>query len=195
MNLLPNDQQSPEHDFDALLDAALRERSSVDADEAFEQRLINRVRAAQVHPRRWPQFSWAVAVVFASVFVLLFASALWVRFRQRTARFEYVKAPPPASSSVSPDEEAVADAQVVIPVPRSTALRPAVVRSTRVSRGQRFPAPVPLTHQERLLIAYIKAADPGLTQLARIAPPVDTPITIQPLEISAIQIPKLADHE
>lgn len=163
-------------DIDKLIDDSLATYSASEFPPGLEQRVLNRVRAVSSKPR----FSiWRWAPVIPVLAALFLAVAI--------GRIYYMEVPdPPRIVWRGPE----------IPVISRAKAEPA--RPTRVQRVNRqskpqlpkqqtFPAPAPMTDEERAMVAFVQEApEHAYRMLAEIAKD-----SFEPMRIEDIQIPPL----
>ena len=197
--------------LDARIDAALR--SYLEAPEFSDPHVVlARVRmlAEQDPPRRrWRMWAWAVPV--SAVALIAVAAMVWLVRRPTSPQIAIVPRAPGVASVASPDSQPGArkNAGPSTPVARATSAQDdrALDASTKVRRGESgrnevhdqkdvvvaerrlpklnvFPAPRPLSAEERALAAFVVRAPPAVKeQVIASQKQVDDPI-----EIAAIQI-------
>lgn len=139
---------------DELLEASLKQYRGGEPRSGFEMRILAGVRTQERAARlRW--LGWAVAVCAGILAVI----ALTLHFAPTQLR-----QPTPSASLPQPVTTPPAPQIVSQQAPRLGARRPpAQFRrvATRRSRPEQFPTPLPLTEQEKLLLAYFnKTARP-----------------------------------
>lgn len=178
----------PDRFVDDLLEASLARYRGEEPRAGLEMRVLAGVRSRErAARRRW--LGWAVAGCAGLVAVI----ALTLHFARAPRR-----QPTPSASLGQPAAKAPAMASEAQP-----SLRPSgpvqrageeprtartAVRATKPTRPEQFPTPMPLTEQEKLLLAYVsKAGKAGLAEGANATG--QTPIT--ELTISAIKIAPL----
>ncbi|MEO7144304.1 MAG: hypothetical protein ABI165_12475 [Bryobacteraceae bacterium] len=163
-------------EIDNLIDGALAGYSGAEPGAGLEQRVLNRIRAEAPVSRKhgWPR--WALVVP-------ALASLLIVAIVPRIER-----APAPKSAAVvrmpaidrSPARAAVAPA----PVPRRSTKH----RAKGLPKEEYFPAPVPITAEERTLLTFVqrhpKEAEQVFSDLEKRD---DSPIEIRPIQIPPLQ--------
>ena len=196
--------------LDARIDAALR--SYLEAPEFSDpQVVLARVRmlAEQERRSRWRVWMWAVP---ASVAALIAVVALvWVAQRPTSPQIAFVPKAPGVARVASPDSQPGErkNAGPSTPVARATSAQDdrALGASVKVRRGESrrkevrdqndvvvaerrlpklevFPAPQPLSEQERALVAFATHAPPEATeQLIEAQKHLGDPIQIAAIEI------------
>jgi hypothetical protein len=159
---------------DALLEAALGERANAEPRAGLEERILSSVQARQEHRRAAvPQWAWAFAVGAVAAAVL----AVFVFHHPAVSR---PPAPPTtAIQNAKPAKPAIAHplmARIPPPAANSKTVRLAV-----------FPAPRPLSPQEKMLLAYVRKG--RLAQsTAESAQALDEDLKIPKLEVAALDI-------
>jgi hypothetical protein len=190
----------PDPYVDELLEASLKQYRGEEPRSGLEMRILAAVRTQERAARlRW--LGWAVAVCAG----ILVAIALTLHF----ARAPHRQLTP--SAELSPKESGARRAPLQAAKPPAPAMasqqralsgppRPvAGVRrvATRRSRPEQFPSPLPLTEQEKLLLAFLeKATEPDLvagTNETDVAPVSD--LEISRIKIAALEIKPLDDSQ
>ena len=167
--------KSEERDpLDALLDEALRGYSGSEPRPGLEQRILNRVHAAGPAPRfTFPRWVFAIPV-FASL--LLLAGIFWLQ-----------RAPKPLPPEVARTVEK-ASAPEVPPIRREPPRRTVRRRHSRYPTQQQFPAPAPITNEERALLALVaRAPREAREALGETRPRNPEPIRIEEINIAPLQ--------
>ena len=153
--------------LDELLDNALAEYSNVEPRAGLEGRILANLSTAGVEPERfsflrfWPQWAVACAIVFG-----ILALTVWKTkpAPQQIAKEETVKVVPrvivpsptpgvPTKKVVKPPVPTQRPQQPAMPTPEAAPQQVAVVKQPV------FPAPSPLSDQERLLFSYMRRTD------------------------------------
>jgi hypothetical protein len=181
-------------EFDNILDDALAEYRDAEPLSGLESRVLRRVQEQPSRRRAW--WGWSLA---AGLAMALLAVAAWFELRDPPYRplptyqasTEQAAAQP--SHNLRTEKDLIADLEKVrrdysetFPADTLKQKRRASSKSTPVlavsSRGEQFPAPAPLTSEERALLALAHSDPealrtlPGNNKELAIAP-----ITIQPL--------------
>jgi hypothetical protein len=160
------------HDeFDEVLDAALASYCLVEPRAGLPGRVMARVdadgRAGGALSRGW---WWLLTAVACSA---LLAIVVW-RGRAKPDATVILRPPMETAIPVRPD-----------PVPQVEVLQPA----RRVPRREIPPAPIPLTPEERALMAFVQAAPEQALQWAQSDKPLEIEaIQIRPIEIDGLEI-------
>lgn len=161
-------------DLDKLIDVALSVYSRAEPLAGLEDRVVNRVRSAEVSRRR--RWHWALAVtvpVLAAILIVVFA-------RQPQPAPVARVTPPPVRVEIAPPAPPRAAIQHVEQRPAPKIRRP---RSPRVlPKKEMFPTLMPLTSEERLLVALAESYPHEL-----LIPRVEE-IEIRPIQIAPLQI-------
>jgi len=172
---------------DDLLEASLKQYHGEEPRLGFEMRILAGVRSRQgAARRRW--LAWAMALCAG---MLAAVGLVW-----HSARAPHRQ----PVTSASGAQKAPLQAAKPSPIPGSTDSRfgsPRLVhgpkqKPTRPARPEQFPTPMPLTEQEKLLLAYVaNAGKPDLlaeTNHAEVAMDIPSikvaPLEIQPLAVS-----------
>ena len=159
--------------LDRLIDGALASYSDAEPLAGLEARVVNRVRLAGARRRI---FARGVGLAVAASVVVL-----WIVVRTEQRRV------------VPRPREVARVTSVAPPVPAiQRAVRiPAWVRAKRpkaLPKLEKFPAPEPMTAEERAFVALVKR-DPTEAQeiFADLRKRADAPIEIQPIQIPPLQ--------
>jgi hypothetical protein len=164
--------KSEERDpLDNLLNEALREYSSREPRPGLEQRVLHRIHAAGP-PRRFPR--WVFAIPALACIVLL-AAIFWSRRVPKLRPIEVAHAVVKTSAPEVP------------PAPPEPP-RHIVWGRTRYPKQPQFPAPTPLTPEERALLTLVKRAPKEAREvLAEARSQTPEPIRIDKIEIPPLQ--------
>ena len=175
---------------DELLEASLKQYRGEEPRSGLEMRILTGIRTRErAARRRW--LGWAVAVCAG----ILVAIALTLYFARAPLR-----QPTPGAALLRPAAKPPAPAMVSRQRPLSGPRGP-VARVRRVatprSRPEQFPTPLPLTEQEKLLLAFLdKATKPDLvagTNETDEAPVSD--LEIPRIKVAALEIKPLDDSQ
>ena len=157
--------------LDSMIDAALSRYSEAVPLEGLEQRVLNRIRLAEMRRRRPRWLGFALA--FATVLLLVA-----IGFRTRPvprARVLNVATAPSRSRLGSGDARINGTATV--------RERPTVHRAQRSFPKERiFPRLAPLSSEERSLLAYVRLQPVEIQGI-----PANQPIEIEPIQIQPLQ--------
>ncbi len=181
LRVTPRDSRGDKF-VDKLLDAGLARYSATEPRPGLEQRLLAGLRAA-ARPSRWLDWRWVGALATAAVAVAVLA----VFF----LRQQPLPEPPPP---------AVANAPAPVPVP-TAAPSPEAVQPSRMAKAtvrrttpnveqaraeaprlETFPAPAPLSEQERLLLLFARQAPQEAVLMAQARNRPTEPLGIAPLQ-------------
>jgi len=147
-------EQDSEKRLDQLLDSLLATYSDVQPRPGLETRILAHVRAQMPQPSR----PWGIAWIWAGAVIttLVLAAVLLVNYFKQTV--------PPPSSLANHSKPVIAPVQKV-PVSqqqpvkaarhRSKLSEPPVAAIVADVRQEVFPAPAPLSEQERFLLGYL----------------------------------------
>ncbi len=167
-------------EFDALIGGALGEYSQPEPLGGLEERVLNRVRAEGEVRRRpwWMRWGWVVPVVACAVLALVF-----LRPVPRVAPPQIVAVTP------APPKPVLREAA---PAPRPVTQRKQVRRVPRpaLPKLEQFPAPAPLTEEERALLALAKQGEPAHAAFLDLEKRKE-PITVQALKIEPLHIEEI----
>ena len=168
---------NPEDELDQLIDAALAGYSSTEPAPGLEARVLRRIHAKA--PALWRVWQFRFPAAISAVAALLLAFVAVRMWRQDAA-------PPPRFG--------VLRHTIMAPSPPATSSRK--VRGVRrhralpkeLPKNEQFPAPAPLTPEERALLAWARRA-PAQAQeaFAAFRAQTEAPLTIAPIEIPPIQ--------
>jgi len=165
---------------DELLEASLKQYRGEEPRTGLEMRILAEVRSRQrAARRRW--LVWTVAVCAGMLATIV-------------STLHFVRTPPrqPTPSASLPPKESGAHRAPLQP-PQQRPGRAAAPRS----RPEQFPTPLPLTEQEKLLLAYVsKAGKAGLVEGANTTDesPI-TELTISAIKIAPVEIEPLDDSQ
>jgi len=177
----------PDPFVDELLEASLKEFQGEEPRSGLEMRILAGVRTQERATRlRW--LGWAVAVCAGILAVI----ALTLHFAPTQLR-----QPTPSASLPQPATTPPAPQRVSQQAPRLGTRRPPAQSrrvATRRSRPEQFPTPLPLTEQEKLLLAYLnKATKPDLTAGTDEKPVND--LEVPEITVAALKIKPLEDSQ
>ena len=186
------------HEVDKLLDAGLARYSSAEPRPGLENRILAGLRA-QPQPSRWLDWRWAGALATAAVAVLVLAVFFLRQPLPEPPPPAVARAPvPQPTPTAAPTPEPVQPPVIteVQPVPHPNAQASSHFHRSpegRLGAGPRldtFPAPAPLSEQQRLLLLLVQHT-PKEQLLARQlgAGPIE-PLEIQPLFFAPLEIQK-----
>jgi hypothetical protein len=173
---------SEQHEkLDAILDRALAEYGHAEPRLGLEARVLARLDDEEQSSARagWWKWSWVPAAA-----ALLIVGGLYLS-RPRAPEAPKVAeqpAPPVTTAATKPQPPAVTAAPRTRPHMRP-ALHSAPQLAEAPARQPRFPAPVPLTEQDRLLLAYVRSQPQAAAQQAKAAAEPLAEMKIPPLEI------------
>jgi hypothetical protein len=186
---------------DELLDAALRQYGSVEPRAGLEQRVLAGVRAGENEATaRWWRWQWVTVAVAA---VLMIALGVYLAVPRENA----ARPPEIANKPAMPQPGNIAPAMPPEPVPaapvppREVAEAPkalprravvaAVIVAPAHTKRDVFPAPAPISEQERVALHYAQRA-PQEALLAAAAKANQPPTS---LHIEEIQVAPLAEPQ
>jgi hypothetical protein len=182
-----HDKES-EQFVDELLDASLRQFPSDEPRAGLEGRILASARTREGAARRRGVWTWVWALGAAAATLAVVVLTMDT-FRRPARRAPSVPAPREviASRAEAPKVAAAALPRVAARRTIRAPIRPAVVQ---LPRSDQFPTPVPLTEQEKLLLAFVEAI-PKSQVLAETADQGTEEIQILPLTVAAIEIKPL----
>lgn len=162
---------SDDRQLDDLLERGLRAYSEAEPRAGLEERILANLRT-QPEKRPW----WRVWVpVLAAAAVIAIVAALALRPDRTAAPHPTIATNPPAQSAPQP-KPSLAQVPNPPPAPRAVAVRrrpapsrheTAVAQVPALPRQATFPAPSPLTEQERLVLSLMRRAPDEAVQLAQ----------------------------
>jgi hypothetical protein len=158
-------------ELDRRIDSALVGYSDAVPLAGLEERLLRRVRVAS----RRRMLGWAAAIVVAASVVV---TVIVVRVPHHVGPTYRVGVP------------AVMRPAPVVEKPRVVAVRRAksrAVRAMRLPKLEQFPAPTPLTAEERALLALVAHHPAEAQQVFAELQKSNEPIEIQPIQIPPLQ--------
>jgi hypothetical protein len=162
-------------ELDRRIDNALAGYAGAEPLAGIEERVVRRVRVAS----RRRAFGWAAAIAVAAGLV---AAVIVVRAPQHAmpksnviARVETVSPPRPVP---------VAEKPRVVPVHR---VKSRVLRPGPLPKQEQFPAPTPLTAEERALLALVEHHPAEAQHVFAELQKSGEPIEIQPIQIPPLQ--------
>jgi len=194
-----NDKRDPF--VDELLEASLKQYRGEEPRAGLEMRVLAGVRNRECAARRrWLVWAVACCAGMLAAIVLLFHSA------RAPIRHPIPSAPgalrAPLQAANSRARSGSADSHLwsprLVPGPKEKPrTAKAGVRATKPARPEQFPSPVPLTEQEKLLLAYLgKTTKPDLvagTNATEVAPV--TELAIPGIRIADLEIKPLDDSQ
>lgn len=161
-------KQDRDH-LDDLIDQGLSIYSAQQPRTGIERRVLEHVRQANAAPRR-SRIWWFAIPALAAMVLLMVVN----RENRPSPRPDVVaQAPAPRQPEVQP--EPLRKAQSPVRKPR------AIARRTRLPKQDEFPAPAPLSQEERALMALLNEHPEVFVEFARTGP-----ITIDELEIEEL---------
>jgi hypothetical protein len=163
-------------ELDRLIDRALPRYLTASPMEGLEERVLQRIRVAGAGRRK----AWFVRLAFG---VPVLAGLVLVGIILRPEPVPYPTLPAPRYRA--PDLRAFRPA-LQVPLPRRTAK--AKRRVIALPKERRFPAPAPITDEERALVAWAGQAPRQATQvLADLRRQSDEPIVIRDIQIPPLR--------
>ena len=183
----------PDPFVDELLEASLKQYRGEEPRSGLEMRILAGVRT-QERAARLRGLGWAVAVcagILAVIALTLHFAPTPLRQPTPSASLPQPATTPPASGSA--DHRFWGPRLVHGPKEGPRTSKPGV-RATRRSRPEQFPTPLPLTEQEKLLLAYLnKATKPDLT--AGTDEKAVNDLEIPEITVAALKIKPLDDSQ
>ena len=174
----------PDPFVDELLEASLRQYRGEEPRSGLEMRILGGVRTQERAVRlRW--LGWTVAVCAGILAVI----ALTLHFAPTQLR-----QPTPGASLPQPAKTQTAPPMASRQQPLLSPHRPASKVHRVAMRPEQFPTPLPLTEQEKLLLAYLnKATKPDLTAATDEKPVND--LEVPEITVAALKTKPLEDSQ
>ena len=172
----------PHEELDKLIDAALAGYSSTEPIDGLEARILRRVETAR--PARWRGWEFQFALAGCAVAALLLC-IFAVRMLQPGA----APAPHASPAFAGLRETATLPSRPQAPPAKAvSATRRHRVPPKGLPKNEQFPAPAPLTLEERALLAWARSA-PAQAQetLAALQTGAEDRVAIAPIQISPMQ--------
>ena len=167
--------------LDSMLDDALACYSSAEPLAGLEERVLHGVRASDVTRRR--PIGWAVAFALAAALVLMAIVMKTPRYAvTKPGEIARRETPPVAGPAANVERPGIASQQRHSRVAARRA-------PSSLPKQEQFPAPAPLTTEERALRSFVER-DPAEAQqvFAQLRKRTNEPIEIQPIQIAPLQI-------
>jgi hypothetical protein len=177
-------------ELDDVIDAALPGYSSADPVEGLADRVLHRIHLTGAARRSlWP-YRWVFAL--PALAVLLFVGiALWMRWNapsratNATRRVAVFKPPSPAPWPQLTPAPALREAK---PKRRIGTRQEHSAPARSLPKEEYFPTPVPITDEERALVAWAgRAPAEAIQAFAELRKRSDETIAIQPIEIPPLR--------
>ena len=160
---------------DALLEAALGERAKAQPRAGLEERILSSLQARGEHRHvAVPRWAWAFAA--GAVAVVIVALVL----RHHTPAVQGTAVPSVASGPTSKPAGPAITHPVVARIPPPAA-------NSKTVRLAVFPAPRPLSPEEKMLLAYVRKGRLA-ESTAELAQPLDDGLKIPKLEVAALDV-------
>jgi len=165
---------------DKLLDAGLARYSAAEPRPGLEQRLLAGLKQ-QPRPSRWLDWRWAGALATAAVVLVI----VIFFFRQPPAPELPTQTATSSPAPVAPASATLSPEAVRPPVAKTTVRRAAPrIEQARAEtpRLETFPAPAPLSEQERLLLLFTRQAPQEASLMAQARNQPTQPLGVIPLQ-------------
>jgi hypothetical protein len=176
-------------ELDDVIDGALPEYSSADPMDGLEDRVLRRVQAVGGTRRSpWPyRLGFAIPALAALLFAGIALRMGWNPQSRTTDVTRKAAVSEPSSLTSGLQLSPAPATRVVEPKRRNrTGQRSAPARS--LPKEEYFPAPVPITDEERALVAWVSRAPIEAAQaFADLQKRSTEPISIQPIQIPPLQ--------
>ena len=189
--------EKPDQFVDELLEASLKRYPCEGARAGLEMRILAGIRSRERAARR-RRLGWALAVcagILAAV-VLVFHSARAPSRPPVNTASVYPQTTKPSAGPDSADSRFGSPRLVRGPMEKPRTPKPGN-HAARPTRPEQFPTPMPLTEQEKLLLAYFNEASKSDLVVdateANEAPVTD--LKISPIEISPLEIEPLDNSQ
>jgi hypothetical protein len=170
-------------ELDDLIDGALAGYSSADPVDGLEDRVLRRVQTSGV-PRSSPWFN-RLGFAISALAALLFA-CIALRMEWKSQSPTTTTTPMPVVSAPQPSPPPAT--RLVASTRGSETGREHSVPATSLPKEEFFPAPAPITAEERALVAWVRRAPAEAAQaFADLQERSDEPIAIQPIQIPPLQ--------
>ena len=169
--------------LDSMLDDALACYSGAEPLAGLEERVLHRVRASELTRRR--PFRWVCAFALAAALVLVAIVMKTPRYATpKPGEIARTEIPPLAGPAANVEQPRIASQQRHSRVAARRAPSP-----SSLPKQEHFPAPAPLTSEERALRSFVER-DPAEAQqvFAQLRKRTNDPIEIQPIQIAPLQI-------
>ncbi|MGH9779406.1 MAG: hypothetical protein ACRD5I_13435 [Candidatus Acidiferrales bacterium] len=166
---------------DKLLDAGLARYSAVEPRPGLEQRILAGLKQ-QPRPSLWLDWRWAGAFATAAVGVVVIVIFFFMRQPPvPTVPPQTATLPAPvAPATAAPSPEAVRPPAAKTTTRRAT---PRVEQArAQAPRLETFPAPAPLSEQERLLLLFTRQAPQEAVLMAQARNRPTEPLGVAPLQ-------------
>lgn len=165
--------------LDSLIDRAISTYCEASARAGLEERVLNRIRTTDTAHRRFTGARWALALSMLMLVFVVMALRLLHSFGPKTL--------PVATSQLTSQprfREISPEAPKILVSTRSTHPRR---RRESLPKQEQFPAPTPLSSEERLLLAFVKR-DPVTTvrMFGELQKRASEPIEIEAVEIKPL---------
>jgi hypothetical protein len=173
-------------ELDRKIDAALAAYADPEASvnpSALAARILASAREEQQKARWWKWTLVIAAPALAALFVVLFLPA---KPKELPARLS-ASAPTPAQIMTTPATEKPVVSHTIV---RARYSPPTIAKSQEPPKLDIFPAPAPLSEQEKLLVAFVQNAQKEAREEA-----VRDSGPIQPITIAKLKIPLLDPSE
>jgi len=162
--------------LDRLIDGALAGYAEAEPLAGLEERVLRRVHVAKSRRRRL--FAWALGIGLAAAAAIV-AIVMETRPAPVVRTVDVARVTPPQPQPVMQ--------QPLVRPQRARVIR-GRARPVPLPKLEQFPAPTPLTQEERALMAFVhrdpKEAEQVFGELRKQA---DQPIEIQPIEIAPLR--------
>lgn len=176
-------------ELDNLIDRALPGYASAEPLHGLEDRVLKRVQAAGA-ARRGQWSRWLAFAIPAAIALLIAGIALRMDWRgQEPVTTTQVESPPePWPLAPEPQQSPVQPARPPAPTPAMATKPPPPAPPPPLPKEERFPAPTPLTSEERVLIAWARQSPIEAAQVfGELQNRGIEPIEVQPIEIPPLQ--------
>ncbi len=177
-------------ELDDVIDGALPAYSSADPMEGLENRVLHRVQAADAAQRSpWPyRLGFVIPALAALLFVGIALRMGWNSESRTTDAARRAAVSKPSSLTPGPQPGPAQATVVVDPKPGIGAGQEPIAPARALPKEEYFPARVPMTDEERALVAWVRRAPIEAEQVfADLRKRSAEPIEIQPIRIPPLR--------
>lgn len=177
-------------ELDDVIDGALPAYSSADPMEGLENRVLHRVQAAGAARRSpWPyRLAFAIPALAALLFVGIALRIGWNSGSRTTDRARRAAVSEPSSLTPEPQPSPAPATRVAEP---KRGIKKGLAHSAparSLPKKECFPTPMPMTDEERALVAWVgRAPIEAVQAFAELQKRSAEPIAIQPIQIPPLQ--------
>jgi hypothetical protein len=175
-------------ELDDVIDGALAGYSSAEPLDGLEDRVLRRVRATGA-TRRSPWFyRVAIPALAAVLFACIALRTEWKSQSRTTSATQRAAVSEPSSLASAPQPSPAPATRVVEPKPGIGTGQKPIAPARPLPKEEFFPARMPITDEERALVAWVRRAPAEAAQaFADLEKRSAEPISIQPIQIPPLQ--------